>query len=183
MPMIFGSRSEDDPCQDRDLPTKRKTPQKGALPSRMDALERIIALSAVRDRSSRELRERLGRDGYDPKDVEVAIERSMECGIVDDMRFADSFVRGKVAAGKGSCAIERELAKHGIDLASLPGWPHDYAMDEDEQMERAVDYLNSHPPKAKDAWASAYRKLVGRGYSASVASRAARRWSESDACI
>lgn len=140
--------------------------------------DRIVKLCAVRERSARELQDRLVRDGYGEAEAHDAVHRAVECGLVDDMRFADILVRSRVSAGKGINAICKDLAKFGIDPESLPDWPYGYALDEDAQVKSALEYLNTHPPAAKDAYSAAFRKLMGKGYTQSVATRATRRWYE-----
>ncbi|MGN0262241.1 MAG: regulatory protein RecX [Eggerthellaceae bacterium] len=137
----------------------------------------LVHLCSVRDRSCAEINERLLKDGYSDLEVQAALERATECGLVDDARFADCFVRTKAAAGKGRVWIQRELSvKHGFDVESLEGWPHEYGLSESDQLESAITFLQTHPPRAKDLYSSAYRKLAQRGYPASVAREAARSW-------
>lgn len=143
-----------------------------------DAFDRIVSLCSIRDRSWLELKQRLERDGYNASEANEALDRALQCGLVDDRRFADAFIRGRTRAGKGEAVIARDLAKHGIDLHTLVGWPDDYDMDDSSQISRAVDLLRSNPPRAKDAYQAAYRKLINRGYSQAIASRAVRIWHE-----
>lgn len=141
------------------------------------AFSALVHLCSVRDRSCTELCDRLQKDGYSLMEVQAAIERATECGLVDDARFADCFVRTKVAAGKGRVWIQRELSiKHGFDAESLEGWPSEYGLSECDQLESAISFLQTHPPRAKDLYSSAYRKLAQRGYPASVAREAVRSW-------
>ena len=143
------------------------------------AFSRIVELSTVRDRSTCELRERLVEEGYDKVEVEQALLRAHECSIVDDMRFADAFVRGRVSAGKGELLIRRDLNKHGIDIDALEGWPEDYAMGFDEQVRRAYEHLCARPaPHVKDVYASARRRLESKGYAAGVCHAAAQRYKQ-----
>ena len=145
--------------------------------SKKPAFSTLVHLCSVRDRSCAELNDRLLKDGYSPAEVQAAIDRATECGLVDDARFADCFVRTKVAAGKGRVWIQRELSvKHGFDVECLEGWPSEYGLSECDQLESAISFLQTHPPRAKDLYASAYRKLAQRGYSAPVAREAARSW-------
>lgn len=137
---------------------------------------RLIDLCAVRDRSEKELRERLVKDGYSGDEIEDALQRGTDCNFVNDARFADSFVRGKVSAGKGQRYIECELEKRGINPSILLGWPNEYGLCENDQLDKATSFLNTHPPRAKDVWGSAYRKLISKGYSSSIASQAVRTW-------
>lgn len=155
------------------------SPSKGTRAKRKKKpapFDRIVELCAVRDRSQHELSERLAREGYETGERDDAIGRAVLCGIVDDIRFADGLVRARVAAGKGEALVRRDLAKHGIDPSDLPGWPEAYALGGDAQIERAVRFLNDHPPTAKDAYQAAFRKLSSKGYSKQVASQAVRQW-------
>jgi hypothetical protein len=61
----------------------------------------------------------------------------------------------------------------------LEGWPERYGLDDTSQVDRAVSFLRAHPPTAKDVYPAAFRKLVARGYSQAVATRATRIWYES----
>ena len=176
--MSFGSSCEPRKETAYEARRRKREESRKTIAERTDCFDRIVALCAVRDRSSTELVERLGKDGYTSAQVEEALGRSRECGLVDDARFADAFVRGRVSAGKGARGIEKSLLEHGIDPLSLEGWPEAYGMSEEEQVERGCDYLRSHPPRAKDAWAAAYRKLLSRGYSARIASKACRLWAD-----
>ena len=143
-----------------------------------DAFSRIVRLCSVRDRAVSELRERLSKEGFDPKDSEAAIDRACACGLVDDMRFADSFVRGRIARGKGTRGVERELAQRGIDASLLPGWPERFFSEDESELDRARDVLRKSPPRSKNVREGAYRKLIGKGFSSDVAARAAREWAE-----
>ena len=141
-----------------------------------DAFQRIIALCTVRDRSARELAERLAREGYDDAHIDEALEHAQSCGLVDDQRFADAFIRGRISAGKGELIIKRDLKKHGIELESVFGWPQDFAMSEEEQLERASQILKTFSCTSKDPYSSARRKLESRGYSSAIAHRAVEAW-------
>ena len=144
------------------------------------AFDRVVKLCTQRDRSRFELMQRLVKDGYTEQEAAEAVNRAVSCNLVDDARFTDAYIRGRLSMGKGSRAIMGELkGKFGIDIAALEEDPSAFGLDEESQMERAVGFLKAHPPKAKDAWGAAYRKLLGKGYPASVAARAARAWHDS----
>ncbi len=142
------------------------------------AFDRIVVLCSVRDRSRTELEARLAREGYSQQERVEALDRAQGCGLVDDMRFADAFIRARVHAGKGPKVIRRDLAAHGIELDDVAGWPYDYGMDDESLKERALEFLESHPARGSNPYASACRKLESRGYPASVVSHAARAWLE-----
>ncbi len=140
---------------------------------------RIVRLSAVRERSSMEMRRRLVDEQYAKDQVDEAVQRAISCGLIDDMRYADLYVRSKIKAGKGALKIQRDLERLGIYVEHLEGWPERYQCDEESQLSFAHDLLMRHPPHARDAWGAAYRKVLGRGYTSAVATRAARIWAES----
>ena len=143
------------------------------------AMRKIERLCSLREQASAALRERLVRDGFSEKVAEKAVSRAVECGLVDDARFADVLVRCRLAAGKGCAGIARELASHGIDPAHVESYLDAAEAGSDAELSRALDLLERKTPRAKNAREAAYRRLVGKGFSSSIASSAARTWWES----
>lgn len=139
-------------------------------------MRKIERLCSLREQASAALRERLVRDGFSEKVAEEAVARAVECGLVDDARFADVLVRCRLAAGKGCAGIARELASHGIDPAHVESYLDAAEAGSDAELSRALDLLERKPPRAKNAREAAYRRLVGKGFSSSIASSAARTW-------
>jgi regulatory protein len=158
--------------------TQAESGSRVAEEGQRSAFKKIVDLLAASDKSEAALRERLERAEFDHQDIDEAIARAKELGFVDDRRYADAFVRSRVAQGKGSAGIERDLKAHNIDPFILDGWPHAYSIDDDSELDRALAFLHSRPPKSKNLRESAYRKLVSRGYPSAVCARAARIWSE-----
>ena len=142
------------------------------------AFKKIVELVSVSDRSEKALRERLARHGFSDDAVNEAIGRAKACSFVDDRRFAEVLVRSRVSQGKGSAGIERELSSHGIDPVSVDGWPEQFGINFDSEVDRALDMLESRPPRSKNLREGAYRKLLQKGYPASVCASAARIWFE-----
>lgn len=145
-----------------------------AAPQAADAFARLLRTVSNRDRSELDVRRRLFDAGFSEGDVDRAVERARSAGILDDLRFADTLIRSRVSQGRGRAGIERELADQGIDIESVPGWPDEYLDDGRSEFERALSLLERKPPTAKNKREAAYRKLVGKGFSGSVASEAAR---------
>lgn len=161
-------------------PRRRRRPSTGkGEPPRMKPFDKLVQLCSVRERSSAELAKRLTTYGYPEDEAREAIAKAQRLGIVDDTRFADLFIRSRLAAGRGERSIERDLLKHGIVARDLDGWPEAYGIEDEAQLELAVALLNAHPPRAKDAWGAAYRKLTNRGFQPGIVSRAVRTWYES----
>ncbi|WP_283170453.1 regulatory protein RecX [Curtanaerobium respiraculi] len=157
---------------------RRGSPPGGGQPSQ-PAFSKVVRLCSQRERSASEVAQRLSKEGYADVDARAAIDRAIGCGLIDDERFAESFIRGRLSAGKGSRSIATDLKRrYGIadDIVNRLLGGESFA--DAAQTERAIAFLDAHPPRAKDAWGSAYRKLVARGYPAAVCSSAVRKWME-----
>lgn len=130
------------------------------------------------DKSECTIRKRLNAYGYTDADMEASIEKAKAYGLIDDRRFADVLIRSRIRQGRGLAGIERELRENGIEADLLEGWPYEYTSGLADESERALAFLETHPPRSKNLRDGAYRKLVQKGFSASAASSAARLWAE-----
>ncbi len=169
------------------------------------AFEKVKRLALVRERGSHELLERLVHDGFEREDARYAVQRALDCGLIDDIRYGSVLVRTRVSQGRGRHGIEQELERAGISAFDIPGWPDEFfaPIDYSEsavgngalycdageespaglssqecEVERALLLLRSRPFHAKNLQAAAYRRLVSKGYAPSVASIAVRRFVE-----
>lgn len=164
----------------RDEPVSRRTQRKADCPDGdVTAMKKIIAWVNASDKSERTIRDRLERDGFDPVEIDMAVAQAIDYGFIDDLRYAAVLIRSRIAQGKGEAGIRRELAAQSIDIDEVPGWPEDFIESTDYEVDRALRYLERHPSRSKNVREGAFRKLVQKGYSVSVATTAARVWSES----
>ena len=142
------------------------------------AWAKILRLLTAREHSTESLRQRLLRDGYDEAVVETVIDKGIRTHIIDNNRYGEALVRTRIASGKGLEPVKDELAELGIDIDSLESY-QDYVNSSDEgEIERAYELLCRRPPRSKNLREGAFRKLVTNGFSTSVASTVAKRWSE-----
>jgi regulatory protein len=135
------------------------------------AFAKVVRLCNVRERSTGELARRLEDDGVPAALACKSIRRAEACGLVEDSRFADAFLRGKLALGWGRQRIERELARYGINLQRLPetleNYPDAYFSSESE-LNRAIAVLERHKSSARNLRDARYRRLAAKGFAPDV---------------
>jgi regulatory protein len=77
--------------------------------------DRALNMIALRARAAAELRRLLLRKGEPAEFVDVAIERLVRAGFLDDASFARQFTRSKaVGAGLSRRRVQQELARRGV---------------------------------------------------------------------
>ncbi len=135
------------------------------------AFQRVADMVSRREYSSKEAYDRLRRDGYSTFACESAVSRARELRIINDDRFAESFICNKLACGWGPVRLERELAQRGITLQDVEGWPEEF-MDGEDVTQRAADLLASKRVPEKNAYPKLVRFLASRGYPLSVCKEA-----------
>ena len=143
------------------------------------AKERALRLLGYRERSEVELAAKLGDSGYGEAIVAPIVARFRELGLVDDERFAGTFVRSRVAAGLGTRRIQRELAEKGVSTHVASA-----ALDQDcpveAQLSRARESLRGRTATDRKTRDRLVRWLVSRGYDLSTAIEAVAETSADD---
>jgi regulatory protein len=113
-----------------------------------------------RELSASQLRERLGRRGFEPHDVEQAVARLQREGVQDDRRVAG--VRSRAALRvkhRGRDRVVRELVAVGID-AGLARAAVEEALGEVDERELLSSALNRRlPPGRAVASPAEFRRL------------------------
>ena len=127
--------------------------------STTDALEVAYHALRVRDRSERELDQRLAERGVDELAREEALATLRRTGLVDDRRFAERRAAALAGRGAGDGLIRHELASAGIS---------------DELVEEALAALDPELERARmvverrGAGARTARYLSGKGFAGDV---------------
>jgi regulatory protein len=130
--------------------------------------ERLIN---VRDRSTKELADRLRQAGFSERIAQAELARARKAGLVDDERFCRLYVSGKAHLGWGRNRIVREIRRYGIELEQMEGYPEEF-FDADEELARACACVRSFHTHSKNPTAACLRRLVNRGFPLSVARQA-----------
>lgn len=76
--------------------------------------QRALALLVRREHSRPELTRKLLARGVEAGEASAAVAKMSEAGWQDDLRFARSLARSRVAGGQGPVRIRAELASHGL---------------------------------------------------------------------
>lgn len=71
-------------------------------------------LLARREHSAAEMRAKLLAREFDAGDVDLAIDRLVDEGLLSDARFAEAFVSSRIRKGQGPTRIRAELRERGV---------------------------------------------------------------------
>lgn len=138
------------------------------------ALERAVALLAVRARTERELRESLRQCAYNDAVIDRVIARMDEAGYIDDADFASQWAASRTGKGMGTRRIAMELRRKGVNAEQIEQAIGQ--LDEDECLESAIRTAGK-AARGKNLSSPADRQkvfaaLMRRGYDASSAKKA-----------
>jgi regulatory protein len=104
--------------------------------------QRALAVLVRREHSRPELARKLRARGVPADEARSAVARMTEAGWQDDLRFACSLARSRVAGGQGPVRIRAELASHGIaDHVVEEAFASLAAAGEDDWLARARDLV------------------------------------------
>lgn len=148
-------------------------PERSAEESRNEAREIALDYVETRERTEKEVREKLREKGVSTEDADEAVSYLKEYRFIDDASYAKRYAEMGAGKGRGPVRISRELIQKGIDrgivketLASLAEEQIDFHESAAETA-RAV-YENAGSPELDDRLsAKILRKLASRGFSAS----------------
>ncbi len=138
------------------------------------AYQRALKLLARRDHFAAELREKLTRKGYPIDEVDAALARCVDLGLIDDEKLAHRFAAFRSAdRGWGPRRLEAELRRRGV-ASNLAGTAANLG---EEALETALRRgLQQAERRAKDGWwrlpdarARMISSLIGRGFGTSEA--------------
>lgn len=145
---------------------------------RQQAYAKVLRCASACEQSSARIRKKLSAAGFSEDAIAHALEKATRLSVIDDARYAECLVRSTALAGKGMEFAKREIAALGLHIEDLEAYQEYLAEGEEAQIEAAVDLLRRHPSRAKDKRAAGMRKLISKGYSMPIASRAVAIWSD-----
>lgn len=104
--------------------------------------EQAMDFLARREHSRQELRQKLLRKGHDEAIIETTLQQLVSDNLQSDERFAEAYIRSKVAAGYGPLKIKSELQHRGV----------------------SQDIIHQHLPSDKEFWKNALQTLWREKY-------------------
>jgi regulatory protein len=147
---------------------------------RVNAHEAALRLLSSRSRSENEMRTRLAMRGVDPPTIEAEIERLRSSGLLDDQKFAESWVEDrKRVSPRGRRMLRYELLGRGIDPESA-----ERATTDVDDESTALGLARERGRRAQAASYESFFARVGgflrrRGFDYDVTARATRQaWQE-----
>lgn len=146
----------------------------------MDEARRALDLShralGQRERTVAELRTYLERKRVEPGAIEQAVAELLDCGLLDDARFAQRFADDKRALERwGSERVARELRRRGVPPELIEATVA--VRTRSDELASAVELLAvrvPEPPGDDRARQRAWQLLVRRGYEPELAYEAVR---------
>jgi regulatory protein len=147
---------------------QRKDPDPKDKP-KPSAYSKAMGLLARREHSRRELRQKLGKGGYEADETVNALDRLGEQQYQDDDRFGEVLLRSRVAQGYGPQRIRMELKSHGLADAAIRQLIDDADADWDAQAASQLRrrYGGKGPADLKERVKRA-QFLLRRGFSAAT---------------
>lgn len=136
-----------------------------------ELMDKIASLASIRERTVRELQQRLLSNGYEQEDIERALGAALRVGLVDDARFARSYIRGKSNSGWGRGKIVSKLRECGVSESVIESVSDEFPSS-GQELESAIRELDRKPTHSSNPYAALMRRLVGKGYSYDIARQA-----------
>ena len=123
-----------------------------------------------RELSEAQVRERLGRRGYEPLAIDAAVLRLVEERAIDDRRAAEAIARRSAAVRRGPLRVKREIESAGIAPTTARRAMDEAfsVLDEEALLQASLDRrLRGQRNIANpEEFARLYRYLLGQGFEA-----------------
>ncbi|PJX13711.1 recombinase RecX [Halomonas sp. 141] len=130
--------------------------------------EWAIQWLARREYSRAELARKLEQKAFDADEISACLDGLAEQALQSDERFAESFIRSRIARGQGVIRIKGELRQRGVDAqtcaAALAVVEEREAVDWFELARQTLERRFSSPGKTPKERAKRERFLAGRGF-------------------
>lgn len=127
-----------------------------------------LRLLARREHSHRELLDKLALRGFTRQEVEVVIQQLAEQNWQNDLRFAESYVRQRIAKGYGPLRIAYELQQRGIAKLDLDAQAEDQGGWQQLALDVYLRKFDEVSTLTQTEWLKRSRFLQQRGFAMEV---------------
>lgn len=100
------------------------------------AMEKAVALLAMRPRTQQEIADALRQNAYPERTIARVMARLDEAGYINDTSFAEQWAASRTTKGMGSRRIRMELRRKGVDSEAIDEALS--AIDEDDRLSGAL---------------------------------------------
>jgi regulatory protein len=124
-----------------------------------------LDLLARREHSTQELRRKLASRNFEPELVESTVTALVSEGLLDNARFAESFVHSRYQRGQGPQKIRSELRERGVDDGLIAECLDDTSLHWSERVEQVrKKRFGPKPPTDFRERSRQMRFLLQRGF-------------------
>ncbi len=102
--------------------------------ARYSAFDKAVNYLTFKDRTKKEIVDKLTEKGYGREDIDEAIHRLCEYGYINDERYTFSYIKANIQK-KGKKLIRTELLNKGIDREVVSSCLEDTVVDEYETID------------------------------------------------
>lgn len=147
----------------------------GQTKAKQDAVQCVLRLLSYRQRSVKEVEEKLESKGFSPEEIRAAIDYLSRLGYLNDEKFARALVESRSTGRRwGIRKIAAELISKGIDAdtvkQALSGLGREAeAAAGKEAVKKWLRESAVMPPLSRRDFERAMRHLISRGFQASLA--------------
>lgn len=138
------------------------------------AFSKMMRSVSIREQSSIKIKRKLYECGFSEDVIGEVLERAYRISAIDDRRYCECLIRSALSAGRGLRDIAKEVESLDIEIESLESYQSYLEEGEDVQIEKCLTILKNHPPRSKNILNSSFNKLIAKGYSYSIASKASK---------
>ncbi len=100
------------------------------MKNKKSAFDAAVNCITYRDRSRKELYDKLKEKGYSSSEIDDALDKMVYYGYINDERYAFSYIKSNINK-KGSGLIERELLNKGVDDNIISNSLEEFGQDEE----------------------------------------------------
>ncbi len=144
------------------------------------ATEKAMAVLLIKDRTKKELEDRLKRAGFSEKAVDAAMEYVQSFGYIDDARYAYSYISFRRTL-KSRKEIAFKLLQRGVDKEVIQQAFYEFPDDDSEALKNSIrKKCNGRDLNEMDRVErqKVFAYLARRGFRASDISKCIQYWEE-----